>query len=172
MKITMLAMALVILPAGLAVASEEADDDGGLDFGLAVTLGEGMIFTNGQVYRGPVTVEVVPSLGWTWFKFDLGLHTALENLRIPGSNIGRWHFGFRPGARLTPPFIPLYARLAFPLEIQENDFDAGVMVGLGVDIRILSFLGIVFEVDTTLSDRLQFGGNGLPLEFRLGIALF
>ncbi len=79
-------------------------------------------------------------------------------------------FTFRPGGRVTPPMIPLYFRFAFPLEIQRDYFNYGVLFGLGVDIPILPILGIVLEVDTTLNRDLEWGVVGVPLEFRGGVA--
>lgn len=152
-------------------SSEEGETTRGYSIGLAATIGEGMYFINSHVYRGPVSLEIVPSIGWSWFKFDLGLSTTLESVKIAGTHVGYWNFTFRPGARITPPMIPLYLRLAFPLQLQRHNFDWGVMFGVGLDIRIIAILGIVFEIDTALSKDLEWGGSGIPLEFRLGISL-
>ncbi len=130
-----------------------------------------MYFIDGDVYRGPVSLEVVPSFGWDWFKFDLGLYTTLESIKIAGTNVGNWNFTFRPGGRVTPPMLPLYGRIAFPLQLQKHNFDYGVMLGIGADFPVTGILGIVVEVDTTLSDKLRWGGDGVPLEFRVGISL-
>jgi hypothetical protein len=140
-------------------------------FSMALTIGEGMYFIDHDVYRSPVSLELVPSLGWSWFKFDLGLSTTLESVEIAGSDVGHWDLTFRPGGRLTPPFIPLYVRVAFPLKIQQDNFDWGLMFGAGLDIHIIALLGIVFEIDTALTDDLDWGGGGIPLEFRIGISL-
>jgi len=164
------------LVAGAASAEEESqstenDSSDGYRFGLQLTIGEGMYFIDHDVYRSPVSLELVPSLGWSWFKFDLGLSTTLESVRVAGGHVGYWNFTFRPGGRLTPPMIPLYLRVAFPLKIQRDDFDWGLMFGAGVDIHIIAILGIVFEVDTELTHDLEWGGGGVPLEFRVGISL-
>jgi hypothetical protein len=164
------------LAAGAASAEEESqeEDEGSSDgyrFGLQLTIGEGMYFIDHDVYRSPVSLELVPSLGWSWFKFDLGLSATLESIRIAGSHVGYWNFTFRPGGRLTPPMIPLYLRVAFPLQIQRDNFDWGLMFGAGVDIHIIAILGIVFEIDTALTHDLEWGGEGVPLEFRVGISL-
>jgi hypothetical protein len=166
----------ITLAAGAARAEEESessDDESssGYRFGLQLTIGEGMYFIHNDVYRSPVTLELVPSLGWSWFKFDLGVSTTLESLEIAGSDVGHWDLTFRPGGRLTPPFIPLYVRVAFPLKIQQDNFDWGLMFGAGLDIHIIALLGIVFEIDTALTDDLDWGGGGIPLEFRIGISL-
>jgi hypothetical protein len=166
----------IALAAGAARANEdsrsnERESSRGYSIGLQLTLGEGMYFIDSDVYRSPVTIEVVPSIGWSWFKFDLGLLTTLESIRIADTNVGYWNFTFRPGGRLTPPMIPLYFRVAFPLQIQRDNFDWGVMMGLGVDIHIIAILGIVFEVDTALTKDLEWAGRGIPLEFRGGISL-
>ena len=153
--------------------TEALADSGKYDysFGLAATIGEGMYIIDGDVYRSPVSLEAVPSLGWSWFKFDLGLLTTLESIKIAGSNVGHWNFTFRPGGRLTPPFMPLYLRVAFPLQIQRHDFDWGVLFGVGVDIPLILILGLVIEIDTALTKNLEWGGEGFPLEFRLGLSL-
>ena len=152
--------------------SKKDDKDKSYNFGLALTIGEGMYFIHGDAYRGPVSLEVVPSAGWSWFKFDLGLSTTLESIKVGGTNVGNWNFTFRPGGRLTPPMIPLYLRVGFPLQIQQHDFDWGVMFGLGADIRLMKFIGIVLEVDTTLTKNLEWGGAGVPLEFRAGVCFY
>jgi hypothetical protein len=73
----------ITLAAGAARAEEESrsTDSGsssGYRFGLQLTIGEGMYFIHNDVYRSPVSLELVPSLGWSWFKFDLGLSTTLN----------------------------------------------------------------------------------------------
>jgi hypothetical protein len=166
----------ITLAAGAARAEEESQSTGnepssGYRFGLQLTIGEGMYFIHNDVYRSPVSLELVPSLGWSWFKFDLGLSTTLESVQIAGSDVGHWDFTFRPGGRLTPPMIPLYLRVAFPLKIQRDNFDSGVMLGAGLDIHIIAILGIVFEIDTAFMDDLDWGGGGVPLEFRIGASL-
>jgi hypothetical protein len=167
--LSVIAMALVPGAAKADEGSESVTSDHS-GFGLALTLGEGMYFVHGDVYRQQVTFEVVPSFGWSWFKIDLGLYIAFEDLWIPGVHAGSWNFTFRPGGRVTPPMIPLYFRFAFPLQIQRDYFDYGVLFGLGVDIPVLPILGIVLEVDTTLTNDLDWGGIGVPLEFRAGVA--
>lgn len=153
--------------------AEPAASEGGYGyrFGLAFTIGEGFYVVDNEVWRGPVSLEIVPSLGWEWFKFDLGLAVTLESIEIAGTDVGHWSFSFRPGGRLTPPMIPLYFRVAFPLILQVGNFQAGIMFGVGVDIPIFKILGIVFEIDTTLNDDLSWGVDGMPLEFRLGLSL-
>jgi hypothetical protein len=166
----------ITLAAGAASAEEASQSSGnessdGYSFGLQLTIGEGMYFIHSDVYRSPVTLELVPSLGWSWFKFDLGLSTTLESVQIAGGHVGYWNFTFRPGGRLTPPMLPLYLRVAFPLQIQRDNFDWGLMFGAGVDIHIIAILGIVFEIDTALTKDLEWGGGGVPLEFRVGASL-
>lgn len=164
-----LAMAVITLSADEARA-DESSGDRGYDFGLAFTVGEGMYFIHDHTYRGPVSLEVVPSLGWSWFKLDLGLSSTLESIRIAGTHVGDWNFTFRPGGRLTPPFLPLYLRAAIPLEIHQHSFNWGVLFGLGADIKLFWIIGLVIEVDTTLQKNLSWGGDGVPLEFRAGLS--
>lgn len=165
-------LSAIALCAVFSTGTAKADSAGKYDytFGLAATIGEGMYFIHGDVYRSPVSLEAVPSLGWSWFKFDLGLLTTLESVKVAGSNVGHWNFTFRPGGRLTPPIIPVYLRVAFPLQIQQHNFDWGVLFGVGIDIPIILILGFVFEVDTALTKDLEWGGDGIPLEFRLGLS--
>ena len=166
--------ALVVSVAAITLAAgatrAEAASSNGYTFGLALTIGEGVYFVHKSAYRGPVSLEAVPSFGWSWFKFDLGVSTTLESVRIAGSKLGYWNWTFRPGGRITPPMIPLYLRVAFPLQIQRHDFDYGVMFGVGADIPVFGFLGVVLEIDTTLSKHLSWGGDGVPLEFRAGVS--
>ncbi len=177
MKLATLVLFLVALTLapGAAMAEEGSQSSGGAadngySFGLAATIGEGMYFIDSDVYRGPVSIEVVPSFGWSWLKLDLGLSTTLESIRIAGTDVGNWNFTFRPGGRLTPPMLPLYLRAAFPLQIQRHNFDYGIMFGVGTDIPLFGALGLVLEVDTTLSKDLEWGGKGVPLEFRGGVS--
>lgn len=176
MKTTALILtaATIILASGLASAEESGDSsgsDGGYQFGVALTIGEGMYFVDHDVYRGPVSLEVVPSLGWSWFKFDLGLSTTFESVKIAGTNVGDWNFTFRPGGRLTPPMIPVYLRVAFPVRIQTDDIAGGMMFGLGADIPIIWKVGLVLEVDSTLDSALNWGGDGVPLDIRVGASI-
>lgn len=173
---TALCAVALLLGAGSAAAREDDSKENresrrGYSIGLAATIGEGMYFIDSNVYRGPVSLEIVPSIGWSWFKFDFGLSTTLESVEVAGTHVGYWNFTFRPGFRVTPPMIPLYFRAAFPLQLQRDNFDWGVMFGVGLDIHIIAILGIVFEVDTALSKDLEWGGAGIPLEFRIGISL-
>jgi hypothetical protein len=173
---SLLIIVAMTLSAALAVADEgssskDSSSKSGYNWGLDFTIGEGMVFYQGDVYRRPVNLELVPSFGWKWFKFDLGLVVGLESLEVAGTDIGHWAFTFRPGGRLTPPMIPLYLRVAFPLVCQRDNFDFGVMFGLGVDIKVFKILGIIIEVDTSLNDDYSWGGDGVPLEFRVGISL-
>ena len=144
----------------------------GYTFGLALTLGTGVYFVHDEIHRAPVSLEAVPSFGWTWFKFDLGTYITFEHLKYKHSRAGHWTLQFRPGGRLTPPFMPVYFRLAFPLSIQAHHLDFGVLFGVGVDIPIYKFLGLVFEIDTTLSKHLEWGGLGAPVEFRGGVSFW
>ena len=163
------AVSATFLPAGMSEAGENSDE--GYENGLAFTVGEGAYFINNGVYRSPVSLEMVPSFGWSWFKFDLGMSTTLESLRIADTNVGYWNFTFSPGARMTPPMIPLYIRGAFPLRFQQRNFDWGWMFGLGADIHLVGMLGLVLETDATLSKDLKWGAVGLPVEFRAGFSL-
>ena len=102
--------AMLTLSAGVAraedgEASAKEKDSDAYTFGLAFTIGEGVYFVHDEAYRGPVSLEVVPSFGWDWFKFDFGVSTTLESVKIAGTNVGNWNFTFRPGARLTPPLV-------------------------------------------------------------------
>ncbi|MBN1771724.1 MAG: hypothetical protein JXB32_10710 [Deltaproteobacteria bacterium] len=160
-----LTVAALTAPAGVA----RADDWSSPGFNLALTLGEGVYFVDGDVYREQVSFEVVPSFGWSWFRFDLGLMTMFESFQVADTNLGNWNFTFRPGGRVTPPMAPVYFRFAFPLELQRHDFNYGVLFGGGLDIRVIPVLGIMFEINTTLTSELEYGRRGVPLEFRLGV---
>jgi hypothetical protein len=170
LTMTLLALGLFAGTARAADESSGGDQSNSGGFSLAATVGEGMYFIDGSVYRGPVSIELVPSFGWRWFKVDLGLANKLESIEIAGTNVGEWSFSFRPGARLAPPMFPLYLRVAFPLTFQTDDFDFGVMLGVGADIPLFGILGLVLEVDTTMSKNLAWGGDGVPLEFRAGLS--
>ena len=166
-----LSVAAITLAAGAAKADESSEEFGWTSsgFNLGLSLGEGVYFVDGEAYREQVSFEVVPSWGWDWFRFDLGVLTTFESFRIGDTNVGNWNFTFRPGGKVTPPMIPLYFRFAFPLQLQRHAFNYGVLLGGGVDIRVIRLLGIVFEINTTLNSELEFGRRGVPLEFRLGV---
>lgn len=142
----------------------------GFAVGIAATLGEGFYVIDDKGYRGPFSLEAVGSIGWYWFKLDLGLYTTFEHLYLADTRAGYWSFQVRPGMRITPPIVPLYLRFALPLVIQKDDFDWGVLLGLGVDIPVGRVVGIVFELDVTLTDHLDWGGRGFPMEFRAGVS--
>jgi hypothetical protein len=173
-------LAVIVAVTTLSANSARADRDDRSSYdddergrgSFALTMGESVYFVGGSAYRGPFSLEAVPSFGWRWFKLDLGLSTTLESVRIAGTDVGDWNFTFRPGGRITPPMLHgLYGRFAIPLEFQEHNVDWGVLFGVGVDIHLVSILGLVLETDTTLSNRLRWSGDGLPLEFRAGISL-
>ena len=155
-----LAALIVAVVAGVSVPSAAA----AYNAEISLSIGEGVYFVKGDALRGPISLELVPSFGWKWFKFDLGLYATLEELRSADRD-----FIFRPGARLTPPVIPLYLRAAFPLTVTHG-FDWGFMAGLGVDFFILRPLGIFLEADTFIT-RDGNWGDVVPLEFRLGAKL-
>jgi hypothetical protein len=172
--VTLVVLAVIAL---LLVSTARAQEDyqpsatgSGYTFGLAVTLGEQVYFIDSDAFRGPVSLELVPSFGWPLLKLDLGLYTTFESVQIGSSSVGHWNFTFRPGARLTPTLIPLYIRFAIPLILLKDDTDFGLMFGAGLDFQLGGIIGLVFEVDTTLSKNLEWGGNGVPLEFRAGLS--
>jgi hypothetical protein len=175
MKTTAMILTVAAITLGTGVAKAEESSEGyewtSSGFNLGLTLGEGVYFVDGDAYREQFSFEVVPSWGWAWFRFDLGLLTTFESFQVGDTNLGNWNFTFRPGGKVTPPMIPLYFRFAFPLEIQQHDFNFGVLLGGGVDIRVIPILGIVFEIDTILTSELEYGRRGVPLEFRLGVNL-
>jgi hypothetical protein len=129
---------------------------------LSLSVGEGVYFIDGDTYRGPVSLELVPTLGWELIQFDLGLYATLESLKSADRN-----FIFRPGIRLTPPVIPLYLRVALPIQATHGS-DWGLMFGLGVDLPVIPPFGIIVEADTFLTKERDWGGDGVPLEFRVG----
>jgi len=172
--ITVVALfAVAMLAARTARAQEEyqsSETGSGYTMGLAATIGETVYFINSDAYRGPVSLELVPSFGWPLLKIDLGLSTTFESVHIEGSNAGHWNFTFRPGARLTPTTLPIYFLFAVPLVFQDGDTDFGLMFGAGLDFHLSGIVGLVLEVDTTLSKNLEWGGDGVPLEFRAGLS--
>jgi hypothetical protein len=177
MKVTVLVSCLVsmMLVSVLASAEEGSGSTGtkpgsGHEFSLTGTIGDGAYFIDDKVYRGPVSLEVVPSVGWTWFAADFGVSTTLESIKIAGSHVGNWNTTFRPGARFTPPVTPLYLRAAVPLQVQRDNVDYGLMFGVGADFKLLNTIGLVVEADTTLSKDLEWGGKGVPVEFRAGLS--
>ncbi|PIV98410.1 MAG: hypothetical protein COW42_14820 [Deltaproteobacteria bacterium CG17_big_fil_post_rev_8_21_14_2_50_63_7] len=162
----------ITFTAGVAAAEEGSDSSSSSsDLSLAVTIGESAYFIDGSAYRGPVTLEAVPSIGWSMLEVDLGLCATLESIKVAGTNIGDWNFAFRPGVRVAPPILPLYLRAAIPLQIYENDFDWGFMFGVGAQLPVLPMLALVLEVDTALTKNLEWGGKGVPLEFRAGASI-
>ncbi|MFA6034560.1 MAG: hypothetical protein WC889_16800 [Myxococcota bacterium] len=136
-------------------------------FRLGLSIGEGMAINGSSVSRIPVSLELVPSLGWTWFKFDLGLYITLEDLQAGNVALDK-NLTLRPGCRFTPTFMPLYFRFAVPLQVV-NNFDVGFLFGLGVDFKLLGPLGIFGEVNTQLTNNFSWGSNGVPLDFHAGL---
>jgi len=135
-------------------------------FRLGLAIGEGMSINGGDVSRIPVSLELVPSLGWTWFKFDLGFYITLEDLQAGNVALDK-NLTLRPGCRLSPPIIPLYFRFAVPLQV--INFDWGILLGVGVDFKLLGPLGIFGEINTQLTKNFGWGSNGVPLDFQAGL---
>jgi len=172
-KLLLLVPILVaLLSANLAMAdSRSASRRGGAQhFALNLTLGETAFRISKKLYRGPFSLELMPSMEMGWLTVDLGLLTALEKVHIANTELGNWGITLRPGGRLTPPPLPVYLRIAFPLQFQAHNFDWGVLFGLGTDLRIFKNIGIVLELDSTLSKALNWGRLGMPWEFRAGLS--
>ncbi len=161
-KLTAWGSGLVFLSCAVALVPRAAN---AYTSSLSFSIGEGVYFIDGDTYRGPVSLELVPSLGWEMVKIDLGLYATLESLKSADRN-----FIFRPGARLTPPGTFLFLRGAVPLQVTHG-FDWGFMFGLGVDVPIIPPFGIIAEVDTFFTEDRDWGSDGVPLEFRLGVSL-
>lgn len=66
--------------------------------------------------------------------------------------------------------LPVYFRFAVPLVFLQDDTDWGFMFGAGLDFHLGGIVALVFEIDTTLSKNLEWGGGGIPLEFRTGLS--
>jgi hypothetical protein len=170
-----LSVIAILLAAGSAQAGwhwhpSPSEQSRGHMLGLNLTLGEGVVFAGGEAYRGPLSLEVVPSIGVYHVRFDLGFYMTFEDLEIASTSAGYWNFTLRPGVRVFAPVAPLYFRLAFPLVFGQPDFDWGVMLGLGADIPLGPVVGLVLEMDTTLTKNLEWGGAAVPLEFRIGVS--
>ena len=172
---------LVVFVSTFAASSALADEgsgpteskaDGGYRFGLAATIGEGMYFIHKDVYRGPVSPGSWIPLAGHGSNSTLAY---LRRLRASKSQAQTSATGTSPSAsRLATNSThdsPLYLRVAVPLQIQRHDFDLGPIVWCRRrDIHIVWILGIVLEADTTLSNHLKWGGDGVPLEFRVGLS--
>ncbi|HPB51814.1 MAG TPA: hypothetical protein PLZ31_11410, partial [Myxococcota bacterium] len=110
-KLAML-LAVVAITFASGTAKADGNDDSAQSgssspyhWGLAFTIGEGFYVIDNEVWRGPVSFEVVPSWGWDWFKFDLGLAVTFESLEIADTDVGHWSFSFRPGFRIGFKFF-------------------------------------------------------------------
>jgi hypothetical protein len=166
--------ALLVLSAAAAVAALPAPARA-VDGSLSLSVGESVVFHKGDTLRGPFSLELVPSVGWDWFKFDLGLYLTLEDIESSDRN-----FVIRPGFRITPPMLPLYFRFAVPLQTT-NQFDAGFLIGIGAEWPAGYPVALFGEVDTfgtwrgrVRGDNDERGGGNWdtwPLEFKLGIKL-
>lgn len=153
------------LPILVLVLALHATPARALDFGIALSVGEGVTFYDGEGYRSPVSIEVLPSISpIPWVKVDLGFFATLEDVRGGDRN-----FVLRPGVRITPPILPVYGRLALPLQTT-NGFDWGFLVGVGASFGI-SIVSLFAEVDTFLTDDGDWGGTVVPLDFRVGVEL-
>lgn len=115
------------------------------DFQLGFSLGEAVYFVDGGAERGPVSLELTPSLAFEWVKLDLALFAYVEDLAIVGPT-----FALRPGVRITPPFLPVYGRFAIPLHLAE-EFDYGFLLGVGGELG-LDVLALFLEVNTFFTD--------------------
>lgn len=154
---------MVVLLAFLAALAPTAAL--GVDFGFAVSLGEGVRFDDGTARRLPVSIEFLPSIQpIPWIKVDLGFLGTLEDLRHEGRD-----FLLRPGVRVTPPFLPVYLRVAVPLRTTHS-FDWGFLVGAGASIGV-SIISIFGEIDASFTEEGEWD-RSVPLDFRLGVEVY
>jgi len=128
---------------------------------LSFSLGEAVYFVDGDAERSPVSLELTPSYAFEWVKLDLALFAYVEDLDIVGPT-----FALRPGVRVTPPVLPVYARFAIPLHLAD-EFDYGFLLGAGGELSLLDVIAFFLEVNTFFTDDGDWTG-AVPLEFRLG----
>lgn len=148
-----LALAISLLVPALARASAD----------LYVSAGQGLYlrgWDTADALRGPVSVEVVPSIGWDLIKLDLGVWIPTEQLKDRDQTVV-----LRPGVRLTPG--PIFIRAAAPIHLGTERVDSGVLLGLGARLKLGRTLGVFIEADGFPSSRDDF--DSMPLEGRAGV---
>ena len=110
-------------------------------FGFGATAGYGVStnhFTNGG------SLEIIPS-------YSLAEIVMLDASVLLTRPVGLESTSaiFRPGVRVSPPFIPLYARLAVPLSFDpDGSIRPNLLGGLGLMIKVANLL-LLAEVNGT-----------------------
>ena len=131
------------------------------NFGVAGSVGTGFVRAGGGEFnRFATNIEIMPFYKIAIVSLDLGIKFNLESLAGQPRDLV-----FRPGARISIPVIPLYGRIAIPLEAT-NDGSYGLLVGLGFNMS-LGPVGVFAEANVNLNSKPSFAET-FPLEIRVG----
>jgi hypothetical protein len=126
-------------------------------------LGYGHVFQDGEDDSLGPTIEVGPSFGLPFIALDLTYWNDLDNAGESSQ--------LRAGARVTPPVLPFYARLAFGLPLDGDTRDAlgtDVVIGAGWKALSLPLVKLLIGADYHIwTDADSFH----PLEFKAGVVV-
>jgi hypothetical protein len=125
-------------------------------WGIGGSIGTGFIRMNGSTERFPTNLEILPFYKLSIISIDLGLKFNFEEPR---------DFVFRPGARINIPVLPIYGRIAIPIEAT-NGGSYGLLAGIGFNFG-LGPVGVFAEALASLRSNPGFA-EAFPMEFRVG----
>jgi hypothetical protein len=129
--------------------------------GASVSLGEGTLLGGDETARSNVNVEAILTYSLVLVKLDLGV---LFDMEQPDNPV--W---LRPGLRASLPGMSLYARGGLPCSMSE-EFDWGILLGLGYELLDLKAVKVFAEVDATFMDSVSFK-DVVPIEGRIGVSI-
>lgn len=112
-----------------------------------------------KINRTSTNVEIMPFYKFAMVSIDCGVLFELEEL-----NNAKRHYTLRPGVRVNIPMV--YLRAAVPLRLND-EFDYGILVGLGTKFGIGDLVGVFIEADANLYKDPSF--DVVPIEFRAGV---
>jgi hypothetical protein len=130
--------------------------------GVEVSLGKGAEVSPDQKAQ-PVNLMVAPGISFVVLRLQLGLVADLPDVKE-----SKFDLGLRPMLTISPPILPLYARVVFAINNLINDTTVAYGGALGLSFG-LAGVGIFVEAGVlprSINDRLSW-----VLEGRAGISL-
>lgn len=133
-------------------------------WGVDASLGKGAQ-VKPDAKASPTNVMVAPGYGIVLLRLQLGLVANMGD--VEGS---KFNIGFRPMVTISPPILPLYARLILaidnPTDSDLRTVSYGGAVGLSVGLA-----GVAIFAEAGLLPRNKFDEYRWVVEGRLGVSL-
>ncbi len=130
--------------------------------GLEISLGKGAEVSPNQAAQ-PINLMVAPGISFVIVRLQLGLVADLPDVKDSEFDIG-----LRPMLTISPPILPLYARLVFAVNNLLNDTTVAYGGALGLSFG-LGGIGVFAEaglLPRSVNDRTSW-----VLEGRVGLSL-